>query len=166
MVVVGWPERLAPALARRGDVEVRVVDVDGDGPGFVRALERLDVEAVDVQTAGLAAAVAHSDLVVLDVAAACSDTALVASGSWAAAAVARAAGVEVWAVAGTGRLVPDGMWPALSRRLAGAATAPWDHDHDHLPLALVDRLVGPCGPEAVADGLRRADTPDAAELRR
>jgi hypothetical protein len=166
VVVVGWPERLAPALARRGDVEVRVVDVDGDGPGFVRALERVDVEAVDVPIAGLAAAVAHSDLVVLDLAAACSETALVASGSWAAAAVARAAGIEVWAVAGTGRLVPDGMWPALVGRLSGAATAPWDHDHDHLPLSLVDRLVGPVGPEPVAGGLRRVDTPDAAELRR
>jgi hypothetical protein len=166
VVVVGWPERFATALARRGDVEVRVVDVDGDGPGFVRALERADVEAVEVPTAGLAAAVAHSDLLVLDIAAACSETALVASGSWAAAAVARAAGVEVWAVAGTGRLVPDGMWPALTRRLSGAATAPWDRDQDHLPIALVDRLVGIRGPEPVAQGLRRVDTPDAAELRR
>lgn len=166
VVVVGWPERLAPALARRGDVAVRVVDVEGDGPGFVRALERADVHAVEVSASGLAAAVADSDVVVLDIAAACSGSALVACGSWAAAAVARAAGVEVWAVAGTGRLVPDGMWPALTGRLAGAATAPWDRDHDHLPLNLVDRLVGPRGPEPVVDGLRRVDTPDAAELRR
>ncbi len=166
VVVVGWPERLAPALARRGDVEVRVVDVDGDGAGFVRALERAQVEAVDVSAAGLAAAVADSDLVVLDVEATCSTTALVAPGSWAAAAVARAADVEVWGVAGVGRVVPEPMWPALTRRLAGAATAPWERDHDHLPLALVDRLLGPQGPEPLADGLRRVDTPDAAELRR
>ncbi|QXC61182.1 hypothetical protein KSP35_23205 [Aquihabitans sp. G128] len=166
ITVVGWPERVAAALARRGDVEVRVVDVEGDGPGFVRLLERSDVHAVDVAVTGLAGAAAASDLVVLETLAVGPDVALVAPGSWAAAAVARAAGVPVWAVAGAGRLVPSGMWPSLTGRLAGAATAPWGLDHDLLPLDLVDQLVGPAGPEAVAAGLRRLDTPDAAELRR
>lgn len=166
MVVIGWPERLSPAFARRGDVEVRVIDVEGDGAGFVRLLERCDVAAVDVDVTGLAPAVAASGLVVLDATAVGPETALVASGSWAAAAVAGAAGVAVWLVAGRGHQIPAAMWPALSRRLAGAATAPWDRDHDHLPLHLVDRLVGPVGPEPVADGQARIDTPDIAELRR
>ncbi|MCA9233988.1 MAG: hypothetical protein KDA44_00855, partial [Planctomycetales bacterium] len=30
VAVVGWPERLGAPLSRRGDLEVRVVDVDGD----------------------------------------------------------------------------------------------------------------------------------------
>ena len=165
-VVIGWPERLAPAFARRGDVEVRVVDVEGDGPGFVRLLERLDVPAVDVPSTGIAPAVAASGVVLIDAAAIGPETVLAAPGSWAAAAVARAAGVPVWVVGGAGRLVPAGLWPALVGRLAGAATAPWDQELDHLPLALVDALVGPSGPEPVAEGLRRIDTPDAAELRR
>jgi hypothetical protein len=52
------------------------------------------------------------------------------------------------------------------RRLGSTATAPWDHEHDHLPLTLVDQLVGIEGPEPVAEGLRRADVPDVPELRR
>lgn len=166
VAVVGWPERLTPAFARRGDVEVRVIDVEGDGPGFVRLLERFDVPAVDVAVTGMAPAVARSGLLALDATAVGPEVALTASGSWAAAAVARSAGVPVWVLAGRGHLVPAGLWPALARRLAGAATAPWDHDHDQLPLDLVDRLVGPAGPEPVAQGRQRLDTPDVAELRR
>lgn len=166
IAVVGWADRFGPALARRGDVEVRVVDVTGDGPGFVRLLERADVAAVDVAVTGLAGAAAGSDLVVLDATAVGPDVALAAPGSWAAAAVAHAAGVPVWVVAGTGRVVPPGLWGSLTSRLAGTATAPWGHDRDLLPLALVDRLVGPVGPEPVAAGLGRGDTPDVPELRR
>ncbi|MCU1352512.1 MAG: hypothetical protein JWM05_1721 [Acidimicrobiales bacterium] len=166
VTVIGWPERLAGPLARRGDLEVRVVDVEGDGPGFVRLLERSDVSAVDVAVSGLAGAAATSDLVLVETLAVGPEVAVTAPGSWAAAAVARAAGVPVWAVAGAGRLVAAPLWPSLSGRLAGAATAPWDQEHELLPLHLVDRLAGPCGPEPVAEGLRRLDSPDAAELRR
>lgn len=166
VAVVGWPERLGPAFGRRGDLEVRVVDVEGDGPGFVRHLEQLDVPAVDVRVEGLAAAAAVADLVVVEAVAIGPEAALVPPGSWALAAVARTSEVPVWLVAGVGRLVPSGLWPSLTGRLAGAATAPWDRDHDLLPLDLVDRLVGPTGPEPVAEGLRRGTTPDAAELRR
>ncbi len=166
IAVIGWPERLAPALARRGDLEVRVVDVEGDGPGFVRLLERGDVSAVDVAVTGLAAAAATADLVLIDTAAIGPEVALAVPGSWAVAAVARAAEVEVWAVAGAGRLVPALLWPALTGRIQGGATAPWAGDHDLVPLSLVDRLVGPAGPEPVATGLGRIDTPAVAELRR
>lgn len=166
VTVVGWPDRLAAGFARRGDIEVRVIDVEGDGPGFVRDLERADVGAVDVSVAGLAGAAATSDLVVLDACAVGPDTALTAPGGWPAAAVARAAEVPVWVVAGAGRIVPKDLWPVLVARLGGPATAPWELDHDHLPLELVDRLVGAQGPETVTDGLRRGDTPNAPELRR
>jgi len=166
VTVIGWPERLFGAFVRRGDIEVRVIDVEGDGAGFARELERADVSAVDVSVTGLAAAAATSDLVLLDLCAVGPEVGLAAPGSWMAAAVARAVDVPVWGTVGVGRLVPARMWPSLIGRLDGAATAPWDRDHDHVPLALVDRLVGRCGPEPTVDGLRRIDTPDAAELRR
>lgn len=166
VAVVGWPERLTSALARRGDLSVRVIDVEGDGPGLVRALERFDLPAADVEVTGLAPAVAESDLVLVDTAAIGPKVALAPAGSWAAAAVARTESVPVWAVGGVGRVLPRGTWPSMLRRLGGAATAPWEHDHDRLPLALVDRLAGVAGPEPVNDGLRRADTPDVPELRR
>lgn len=166
VTVVGFPDRLAPALARRGDLQVRVIDVEGDGPGFVRLLERADVRAADVAVTGLAAAAATSDLVLLDTVAIGPEIALAAPGSWPAAAVARAADVPVWAVAGTGHLVPAGLWAALVDRLSGDGAPSWVLDHDQVPLSLVDRLAGPRGLEPVADGLRRIDTPDVAELRR
>lgn len=166
VAVVGWPDRLAEAFARRGDVQVRVIDVDGDGPGFVRHLERLDVVAVDVPPAGAAAAVAAGDLVVVDTTAIGPDRAIAASGSWSAAAVARAAGVEVWAVGGVGRGVPAGLWPPLVARLGRPSDPPWEHDVDLVPLELVDRVAGRRGVEAVADARAAVDTPDVAELRR
>lgn len=166
VAVVGWPERLAGPLARRGDLEVRVLDVDGDGPGFARLLERADVHTVDVPVGGMAPAVDACDLVVLDASAVGPDVAVAPSGSWAAAAVARAAGVETWLVGGRGRLVPRGLWPALERRLGGPTTAPWEQGVDLLPLALVDRVAGPLGTQPVVEALASVDTPDAAELRR
>ncbi len=164
--VVGWPDRLLASFGRRGDLEVRVVDVQGDGPGFVRELDDYQVAAVDVAVTGLAAATAASDVVVLDAAAIGPETAIVASGGWAMAAVARAAGVPVWLVAGTGRVLPPSLWPSVTGRLRGGATAPWGSGRDLLPLELVDVMVGPVGPEPVVAGLRRGDVPDAPELRR
>ena len=38
--------------------------------------------------------------------------------------------------------------------------------HEAVPIDLVDRLVGPQGPEPVVDGLRRTDCPIAPELLR
>ncbi len=166
VAVVGWPDRLGSALARRGDVQVRVIDVDGDGPGFVRALERLDVQAVDVAVGGLAPAVSASDLVVLEASAIGPRDALVAPGGWAAASVARTSQVPVWLAGGRGRIVPRGLWGALQARLGGAARAPWERGIDPLPLELVDQVAGPPGLQLVADALATVDTPDAAELRR
>ena len=166
VAVAGWPDRLAGAFARRGDVAVRVVDVDGDGPGFVRALERLDVEALDVAVSGLAPAVAASDLVVVDASAIGPRHALVAPGGWAVAAVARTSEHPVWLVGGRGRAVPAGLWPSLQARLGGPARAPWEQGLDALPLELVDQVVGPSGLQTVAEALATVDTPDAAELRR
>jgi hypothetical protein len=143
VAVVGWPPRLADAFSRRGDLEVRVVDVEGDGPGFVRVLEEVDVPAVDVDVTGLAAAVATAEVVVLDASAIGPEVALVPSGSWAAAAVARTAGASVWLVGGVGRRVGERTWPALHDRIAGGATAPWGGAVDRMPLDLVDRHLGP-----------------------
>jgi hypothetical protein len=41
---------------------------------------------------------------------------------------------------------------------------PWDADDEFVPLDLVDRVVGPRGPETVADALARIDCPVAPEL--
>src|SRR3954464_1701190 len=66
LTVVGYPELTALALPKRGDVEVLAVDASGDGAALSRRLRGADVEATDVPDAGVAAAVAASDVVVLE----------------------------------------------------------------------------------------------------
>jgi hypothetical protein len=162
VTVLGWPDEIAEALPRRGDVEVLAVDTDGEASGFVSRLWQVDVEATDVAQAGLGAAVAASSLVLLEAPAVGPTELLAVSGSRAAAAVARHAGIPVWLVAGVGRLLPQPMWDGLRDRVV--VDDPWEADDEIVPLDLVDRIVGPRGVESVADALQRIDCPIAPEL--
>ncbi len=162
VLVVGWPELASEALPRRGDVEVLVVDVLNEGTGLVQRLLRSDVDAVDVPLAGLGAAAAEADLVVLEAGAVGPSEFLAVSGSRAAAAVARHRGTPVWLVAGVGRLLPERMWQPVRDSVLTDET--WDADDEAVPLDLVDRIVGPVGPLEVTDALRRIDCPIAPEL--
>lgn len=162
--VIGWPEVVGEALPRRGDVEVLAVDSLGEGSGLVRRLMHAGIDAVDVSPSGLGAAVCSSDVLLLEAVAVGPSGFVGVSGSLAAAAVARHAEVPVWVAAGVGRLLPVRMWDALSGRLATHAADPWDLDEEVVPLALVDRVCGPAGLEAVDAALRRTDCPVAPEL--
>ncbi len=162
VVVLGWPDQASEALPRRGDVEVMVVDVGSEGSGLVRRLALAGIDVVDVPVSGLASAVVSADLVVLEAAIVAPDECLAVSGSHAAAAVARSAGVPVWLVAGVGRLLPQRMWEPLRSRVVGAE--PWDDEDEVVPLSLVDRIVGPTGALEVSAALRRTDCPVAPEL--
>jgi hypothetical protein len=162
LTVLGWPDEIGEALPRRGDVQVLAIDTRGEASGFVSQLWRADVEAADVAQAGLGAAVASSGLVLLESTAVGPNDFLAVSGSRAAAAVARSAGIPVWLVAGVGRLLPGRMWEGLRGRVE--PDDPWDADDEFVPLELVDCIVGPEGPEPVADALRRTDCPVAPEL--
>jgi hypothetical protein len=162
VLVIGWPELASEALPRRGDLEVLVVDVHGEGSGLVQRLLQSDVDAIDVPVAGLGAAAVEADLVILEAAAVAPTEFLAVSGSRAAAAVARHHGTPVWLVAGVGRLLPERLWlPVRDRVLAVEA---WDADEEAVPLDLVDRIVGPDGVREVADAIRRTDCPVAPEL--
>jgi hypothetical protein len=162
ITLLGWPDEIAEALPRRGDIEVLAVDTRGEASGLVARLWRADVEASDIPQAGLGAAVAASDLVLLEAPAIGPSEFLAVSGSRAAAAVARHAGVPVWLVGGVGRLLPQRMWDGLRSRVEPAD--PWDADDEIVPLDLIDRLVGSRGVEPVAEALRRIDCPVAPEL--
>ena len=154
VTVVGWPDVIAEALPRRGDVEVLVVDAGGDGAQLVRRLVRSDVEAVEVPDSGVGAAAGSSDVVLLEAGMLGPSSFVAPSGSRAAAAVARAAGVPVWLVAGVGRALPGRLWSAASGRLVDES--PWEADVELVPLDLVDHLVGsqeptcPPAPELLA----------------
>jgi hypothetical protein len=163
VTVLGWPDLVGRALGRRGDVEALVVDVHGEGSSFVRRLILDDGDAVGVPVEGMAAAIAESQLLLLEASVIGPDAFLAVSGSRAAAATARHAGVPVWLVGGVGRLMPRRMWDGVVAKL-GLDEDPWDAEDEVVPLDLVDQIVGPAGPEPVVDALRRTDCPVAPEL--
>lgn len=160
--VLGWPDEIAHTLCRRGDLEVMVIDTLHEGAGLVHRLWDLEVEATDVPMAGLGAAVAGADLVLLEALAIGPAEFLAVSQSRAAAAVARHAGVPVWLVGGVGRLLPQRMFDGLRDR--AVTEEPWDADDELVPLDLVDQIAGPVGPQPVAEALARCDCPVAPEL--
>jgi hypothetical protein len=122
------------------------------------------IDAVDVPTSGLAAAVAAADVLLLEAVAAGPDGFLGVSGSLAAATVARHAGVPVWCVAGVGRWLPPRMWTALLARRDTRPEDPWDLDEELIPFDLVDQVCTTAGLEPHADAVRRTDCPVAPEL--
>lgn len=163
VTVLGWPEQVTDVLRRRGDVAVLVVDALGDGSPLVAALERSGSDAVLVPDAGVGAAVAASDLLLLDASAVGPGGFLAVTGSRAAAAVAYTEQIPVWVVAGVGRVLPPRLWAAMLGAMEGTGD-PWDADWEYVPLALATSILGPEGPLAPADALARADCQDAPEL--
>ncbi len=164
VVILGWPEQAAVALARRGDVEILVADTDHEAGALVQRLVRNGGDATEIPLRGLGAAVAGADLVLLEATAVGPDAFLATSGSRAAAATARHAGVPVWLVAGVGRLLPARMWEPLRARVDAVGDDPWETEVEEVPLDLVDTVAGPTGLEPVAAALARTDCPVAPEL--
>lgn len=165
-VVIGWPEQVAHALRRRGDVEVLVVDYEGEGEALARRLSASGVDVADVPPSGSAAAVVVSGLVVLEALAAGPGGLLAAPGSHAAAAVARQSGVPVWAAVGVGRVLPGRLWTALLERLDGQGHEPWERSTELVPADLVDVVIGPDGARPGPELTAVTDCPVAPELLR
>jgi hypothetical protein len=161
--LIGWPETIAEALPRRGDLQVRVVDADGQGSRLADRLAEFDLDATSVPLEGLGATAAASDLVLLEAAACGPDEALTVAGSRALAAVARSAGREVWLVAAVGTMLPRQMWEGLVRRLR-LEPDPWLCDAEMTPLGLVDHVVGHSGKVPVTAAGSVVDCPVVAEL--
>ena len=162
VVVVGASEITSRAVGLRGDVEVFVADTVGDGYALVHRLDVNDRLAVDVPLAGLGQAVLQADLVLLETDALGPDSALCNIGALSAAAVANAAGIPVWLVAGVGRCLPERMWTPLRDMVV--SREPWEDLHETVPVAIVYRVVGPGGPVPIAEVRFRVDCPVAPEL--
>lgn len=162
VLIIGASETCGEAVGRRPDVEVLVADTVGEGHGLVRRLEAADHLVYDVPSAGVGAAAAEADLVLVEAEVMHESAALARSGSLAAAAVARHLGRPVWLVAGVGRVVPTRMFDWVAGR--SDDRDPWDADHEVVPVDLVDRVVGPSGPQPVAEIRYRVDCPIAPEL--
>lgn len=163
VVVVGWPEQSFGALRRRGDLQVLVVDVDGEAETVVDQLDSVGVMAEPVAARNVAAAVRAADVVLLDALAVGPEQTLVASGSFAASAAAAQLEVPVWLVAGAGRLMPASMFTALQTRWS-AGVDELDAAEELMALAQVDAVAGSDGVTDVPTALRGTDCPVAPEL--
>jgi len=166
VTVVGWPELVAAALRRRGDLEVLVTEALGEGVVLARQLEEGGADAALVPDSGVAAAVVVSEMVVLEAVAAGRSGILATTGSHAAAAVASHRGIPVWAVAGVGRVLPDRLWDALLQRVDAAGGEPWDRTVEFVPAGLLTEVVGPGGRQPTGDALAHPGCPEAPELLR
>lgn len=164
VVLVGWPEQAVDGLRRRGDVEILLASGGGESAGLARRLHGAGVQVEEVPDAGLGAAVAEADLVILECAALGPDSLVAAPGSRAAAAVAKTVGIPVWVVAGVGRRLPAPVWRALEASLARTALPVWDRSEEVVPVALCDHVVGPGGLRATSDEEMQAECPVAPEL--
>lgn len=143
VVVLGHPDIVASALARRGDIVVLAVDTDGRSDALVRRCERADVDAQLIPAHAALVAVRDADLVLIE-ADACSVTGVVsAMGSGLLAALAANEGTPAWLVAGRGRRLPERYVGVIER---GAAAVPvWRADVEAVDVAHVTHVVGPAG---------------------
>ena len=164
--IVGWPELVAAALRRRGDLEVLVADAAGEGMALARQLNDRGAVAAVIPDSGVAAAVVVSDLVVLEATAAGPTGILATTGSHGAAAVAVRRGIPVWAVAGVGRVLPGRLWDALLQRVDAAGGEPWDRPVEFVAAELLTEVVGPGGRRAAGEALAQPGCPAAPELLR
>jgi len=165
VVVVGWPDLVAEALRRRGDVEVLVVDSGGDGAGLARWLQRAGSVVTLVPDRGIGSAVAVAGAVLVEATLAGPGGILATPGSRAAAAVGAQVGVAVWAVVGVGRVLPGPLWDAALAHLDAGGLEPWERDCELVPAELIPEVVTPAGrggPEA----LEEPTCPAAPELTR
>lgn len=144
VAVLGWPDVAGDALLRRGDLSVLAIESGGRSAGFVRRLQRADVEVEEIGADQLGSAVAFADLLIVEAAAVGADSGLMSSGHLAAASVAYCAEVPVWAVVGVGKRLPAPMWTAMLGQLAEAGET-YQLDHEVVPLTLISHLVGPTG---------------------
>jgi hypothetical protein len=165
--VVGWADLAATALSRRPDLRLLIVDVHDELAWGSRrrdsAGEWSDSEIVPGP--GLGAAAAAADLVLIEASAFGAGGVVATAGSRAAGAVARLAGIPVWAVAGRGRALAPALWEGLLARLDQAGT-PWCGHDELVPLALLDQVVGPDGAEEPAAAAASITGPVAPELLR
>jgi hypothetical protein len=163
VVICGWPDLTVSALPRRGDVQVLVIDIDGQASPVVRRLDRAEVEAESVDPSHLAGAVEAADVVVVEAAAAGPAAALCDVGALAAAATARAVGTPTWLVSGVGRRVPEAYWQAIIERTVAREAIPWIAPYEVVSFGLVDRVVTEGGVQVPGE-LGPPDVPFASEL--
>lgn len=155
------PFQSIEALARRGDVEVAVIDYDDSSRRLAQDVARAGVDAVSFDARRAASMLGSVDVVLAEALAVGADRALVPVGSATLVGLAGRVGVPTVLVAGTGRVLPAELFEALVSRWESAGDRGVDADGtaELVDLAWVDEVVGPDRPGS-------AGWPVAAELLR
>lgn len=143
VVIAGWPDTVVESLARRPDVEVLAVDVDGQGHGVVRRLDRSGTRAESIDPARIAGAVDAADLVIVEVGAMGERAALTDIGGFTLAAVARVSATPAWLVAPIGRRLPERYWQEIVERVAEPELPAFLTPHEIVTADLFARSFGP-----------------------
>ena len=172
-VTIGSPDVAGDGLIRRGDIRVLALDAGHSATGFVRKLDRYDVDndRVDAGTAG--AAVCAADVVLIE-ALACDSHRIVAPiGSSTIAASAHAWGTPVWLVAGVGRRLPSAFIDHMVQRHEAIIDPggeyrvdAWEMDVEIVPATMVTDVIGPHGRAPMGPPAIRPECPMAYELLR
>lgn len=143
IVISGWPDVTLHALVDRPDLQVLVIDVEGQGHSTVRRLSRHDVDAEAVDPAHLAGAVAEADVAIVEVGALGETAGLTDVGGFSLAAVAKASGTPTWLVAGVGREVPEPYWQEIVQRVVDPDLPAFCEPFEVVSRSLFTRTFGP-----------------------
>lgn len=165
IVIAGWPDQAVAGMLRRGDVEVLVLDIEGQARSVVSRFDRAEVLAEAIDAERIAGAIGAADLVIIEAAAVGDAAASVEMGGFAAAAVGRATSTPVWLVAGRGRHLPEPYFQAIVERSDDPDLPAWFASTEVVGLGMVDRIVTETGVHLV-DELGPSKTPLAPELLR
>ena len=165
VVIGGWPDQAVAGLLRRGDIEVLVLDINGQARSVVSRFDRADVLAESVDAEQIAGAIGASDLVIIEAAAVGDAAAVVETGGLACAAVARAINTPVWLVCGRGRHVPEAYFQCIVERTDEPELPAWLASTEVIGLGMVDRIVTETGLHLVNE-FPASTTPLASELLR
>lgn len=143
VVISGWPDLTLRALADRPDLQVLVIDVEGQGHSAVRRLDRNDVIAETVDPAHIAGAVAEADVCIVEAGAMGDTSFLTDVGGFTLAAVAKAMATPSWLVAGVGRQLPEAYWQELVQRIAEPDLPAFCEPFEVVSRSMFGRTFGP-----------------------
>jgi hypothetical protein len=157
--VVGWPTTVLNALASRGDLNLFVIESNGDGDAAVERLISMDVDATLVQFEEVSRVVSSCDVLIIEALSAGPTEVLCSSGSHAVAALGYVTQKPVWLVAACGTRLPAPLWSAMT---SGDAV----NEVDLVTLSLFSRVISKDG---ISDDLSQplvAECPPTTELLR
>ncbi len=143
VVIVGWPDTVMRTLVGRPDVEVLVIDVEGQGHGAVRRLDRADVVAEAVDPVRISGAVGQADLVLVEAGAMGPSSAVTDLGGATLAAVAHLTHTPALLVAAVGRRLPEPYWQELVVRIEDPRLPGYLAPFEVVPAAWFSRVAGP-----------------------